>query len=155
MNPEIFVGRCLILQNHGFRMTVNVVAWPEQMYLIPAWAEMFRSHGLRFHVDPYSSIAYYAYEYTDTEPSVPRALDLGESAGRTECREAGAPSFCVPAGSTTSTCNPTAPRGDAFSNGNLRSTRWGMCLNRDSDYSKRRVSAMNPGSVPHATATRS
>ena len=44
MNPEIFVGRCLFLQNHGFNVTVNVVAWPEQMYLIPAWAEMFRSH---------------------------------------------------------------------------------------------------------------
>ncbi len=57
MNPEIFVGRCLFLQNHGFNVTVNVVAWPEQMYLIPAWAEMFRSHDLRFHVDPYSSIA--------------------------------------------------------------------------------------------------
>ena len=45
MNPEIFVGRCLFLQNHGFNVTVNVVAWPEQMYLIPAWAEMFRSHS--------------------------------------------------------------------------------------------------------------
>jgi len=67
MNPEIFVGRCLFLQNHGFNLTVNVVAWPEQMYLIPAWAEMFRSHGLRFHVDPYSSIAYYPCEYSEAE----------------------------------------------------------------------------------------
>jgi hypothetical protein len=39
----------------------------EQMYLVPAWAEMFRSHGLRFHVDPYSSIAYYPYEYSEAE----------------------------------------------------------------------------------------
>ena len=67
MNPEIFVGRCLLLQNHGFNVTVNVVAWPEQMYLIPAWAEMLRSHGLRFHFDPYSSIAYYPYEYSEAE----------------------------------------------------------------------------------------
>jgi MoaA/NifB/PqqE/SkfB family radical SAM enzyme len=67
MNPEVFVGRCLFLQNHGFNVTVNVVAWPEQMYLIPAWADMFRSHGLRFHVDPYSSIAYYPYEYSEAE----------------------------------------------------------------------------------------
>ena len=52
MNPESFVCRCLLLQNRGFNVTVNIVAWPEQMYLIPAWAEMFRSHGLRFHVDP-------------------------------------------------------------------------------------------------------
>jgi MoaA/NifB/PqqE/SkfB family radical SAM enzyme len=67
MNPEIFVGRALFLQNHGFNVTVNIVAWPEQMYLTPAWAEMFRAHGLRFHVDPYSSIAYYPYEYSDAE----------------------------------------------------------------------------------------
>ena len=67
MNPEIFVGRCLLLQNHGFNVTVNVVAWPEQMYLIPAWAEMLRSHGLGFHFDPYSSIAYYPYEYSEAE----------------------------------------------------------------------------------------
>ncbi|MHB8862177.1 MAG: hypothetical protein ACYC6N_07225 [Pirellulaceae bacterium] len=67
MNPEIFVGRCLFLQNHGFNVTVNLVAWPEQMYLIPAWAEMFRAHSLRFHVDPYSSIAYYPYEYSEAE----------------------------------------------------------------------------------------
>ncbi len=67
MNPEIFVGRCLFLQNRGFHVCVNLVAWPEQMYLIPAWAEMFRSHGLRFHVDPYSSISYYPYQYTDAE----------------------------------------------------------------------------------------
>lgn len=33
MNPEVFVGRCLFLQNHGFNVTVNVVAWPEQTYL--------------------------------------------------------------------------------------------------------------------------
>ena len=37
------------------------------MYLITAWAEMFRSHGLRFHVDPYSSIAYYPHEYSEAE----------------------------------------------------------------------------------------
>jgi MoaA/NifB/PqqE/SkfB family radical SAM enzyme len=67
MNPEIFVGRCLLLQNHGFNVTVNVVAWPKQMYLIPAWAEMLRSHGLGFHFDPYSSIAYYPYEYSEAE----------------------------------------------------------------------------------------
>ena len=29
MNPEFFVGRCLFLQDDGFNMTVNIVAWPE------------------------------------------------------------------------------------------------------------------------------
>jgi hypothetical protein len=31
MNPEIFVGRCLLLQNHGFHVTFNVVVWPPQL----------------------------------------------------------------------------------------------------------------------------
>lgn len=43
------VPSCLFLQSRGFLVTVNCVAWPEQLYLIPAWAEMFHSHGLRFH----------------------------------------------------------------------------------------------------------
>ena len=71
MNPGVFFGRCLFLQSDGINVTVNVVAWPEQMYLIPAWTEMFRSHGLRFHVDPYSSIAYYPYEYSEAERRFP------------------------------------------------------------------------------------
>ena len=66
-DPEIFVDRCLFPQNHGFNVTVNLVAWPEQMYLIPSWAEMFHSHGQRFHVPPYLSISYYPYEYSPSE----------------------------------------------------------------------------------------
>ena len=46
---------------------VRCVMFSVRMYLIPAWAEMFRAHGLRFHGDPYSSIAYYPYEYSEAE----------------------------------------------------------------------------------------
>jgi hypothetical protein len=35
--------------------------------MIPAWAAMLRAHVLRFRVDPYSSIAYYSYEYSPEE----------------------------------------------------------------------------------------
>jgi hypothetical protein len=37
------------------------------MYQIPASVEMSRSQGLRFRVDPYSSIAYHPYEYSTSE----------------------------------------------------------------------------------------
>ena len=36
MNPEVFVGRCLFLQNHSFNVTAYNIAWPEQMHRIPA-----------------------------------------------------------------------------------------------------------------------
>ena len=112
---------------------MNVVAWPEQMYLIPAWAEMFRSHGLRFHVDPYSSIAYYPYEYSEAER---RFLEpwIGENrrAGLESVKPDDPTPCSAPAVSTTSTSSPIALRGAASSNGNLDSTRWGMCLIQDS-----------------------
>ena len=112
---------------------MNIVAWPEQMYLIPAWAEMFRSHGLRFHVDPYSSIAYYPYEYSEAER---RFLEPwiweNRRAGLDFCDRMHPSRSCALAASITSTSSPTAPRGAAFSNGNLGSTRWAMCWSQDS-----------------------
>ena len=67
MNPEIFLGRVLFLQEMGFQVTVNIVAWPEQLWLIPAWVGMFDHHGIPWNIDPYQSIAYYAWEYTEKE----------------------------------------------------------------------------------------
>lgn len=49
------------------QLTVSVVAWPEQMHSIPARAELFRSHVLRFQVDTHSSIASCSYEYAKAE----------------------------------------------------------------------------------------
>ena len=135
---------------------MNLVAWPEQMYLIPAWAEMFRSHGLRFHVDPYSSIAYYPYEYSEADR---RFLEPWIWENRRAGLESVKPDVshhrcCVPAASTTSTCSPMALRGDASSNDNCGSTRWGTCLIQDSSCSSHRCRALNPGSARHVTGTR-
>ena len=67
MNPEIFIGRVKFLQEFGYRVTANIVAWPEQLWLIPHWVGMFDAQGIRWHIDPYQSIAYYPWEYTEAE----------------------------------------------------------------------------------------
>lgn len=67
MNPDLFLGRCLLLKNRGFHVTVNFVTWPEQLWLIDEYKFRFERHGLRFHVDPYSSIAYYPFEFSAAE----------------------------------------------------------------------------------------
>ncbi len=67
MNTDLFVGKCLLLKNRGFNITVNYVAWPEQMWLIPMYKQIFENHGIRFHIDPYSPTALYAYEFSQKE----------------------------------------------------------------------------------------
>jgi MoaA/NifB/PqqE/SkfB family radical SAM enzyme len=68
MNEDIFFGRLLLLREFGFNnVTVNIVAWPEQFWLIPKFIELCERHKLRWHVDPYSSIAYYPWEFTEPE----------------------------------------------------------------------------------------
>ena len=67
MNPEIFIGRVKLLQEFGFRVTANIVAWPEQIWLIPHWVSMFEAQGILWHVDPYQSIAYYPWTYTEAQ----------------------------------------------------------------------------------------
>lgn len=89
MNPEIFLGRVLFLQELGYRVTVNIVAWPEQLWLIPAWVGMFDHHGIRWHIDPYQSIAYYAWEYTEKEKELLRKYLTPNRAFGLECKPDG------------------------------------------------------------------
>ena len=71
MNPDIFFGRILLLREFGFNnVTVNIVAYPEQMWLIPKFVEQCDVHKLRWHIDPYSSIMYSPWEYTETEKAM-------------------------------------------------------------------------------------
>jgi MoaA/NifB/PqqE/SkfB family radical SAM enzyme len=61
-----FIGRIALLQSKGFNVTVNFVAHPDQMYLIPSAKQQFERMGFRFHVDPY--VAYTdKYEFTEEE----------------------------------------------------------------------------------------
>lgn len=89
MNPEIFLGRVLFLQELGYSVTVNIVAWPEQLWLIPAWVGMFEHHGIRWHIDPYQSIAYYAWEYTENEKELLRKYLTSNRAFGLECKPDG------------------------------------------------------------------
>jgi MoaA/NifB/PqqE/SkfB family radical SAM enzyme len=72
MNPEIFLGRILFLKEFGYSVTANIVAWPEQIWLIPHWVGMFEAQGIRWHVDPYQSIAYYPWKYTEAQQELLR-----------------------------------------------------------------------------------
>lgn len=73
MNVDVFLGRMLLLREFGFNVTINIVAWPEQIWLIPKWVELFHGvHKFRVHVDPYSSIEYYPWEYTEAEKGLLR-----------------------------------------------------------------------------------
>ena len=50
---EMFDGKVLLLVSKGFHVTVNLVAYPDQMYLIPAMKTHYERLGAHFHVDPY------------------------------------------------------------------------------------------------------
>jgi MoaA/NifB/PqqE/SkfB family radical SAM enzyme len=50
---EMFDGKVMLLRSKGFRVTVNLVAHPDQMYLIPAMKKHYEAMGVNFHVDPY------------------------------------------------------------------------------------------------------
>lgn len=67
MNPDLFLGRVLLLKNRGFPVCVNFVMWPEQMWLVDKYKKMFEDYGIRFHIDAYSSISYYPFKFTDKE----------------------------------------------------------------------------------------
>lgn len=67
MNREIFLGRALLLKEHGFNVTVNIVAWPETIWLIPELHETFLSHGFSVHIEPYASMAYRKVNFTRSQ----------------------------------------------------------------------------------------
>jgi MoaA/NifB/PqqE/SkfB family radical SAM enzyme len=67
MTQEAFIGKALLLANRGFNVTVNFVAHPEQLFLIPAARALFESMGLRFHVDPFATDNQNRFEYSDRE----------------------------------------------------------------------------------------
>ena len=50
---DIFLGRCFLLMSKGFNLTVNVVAHPEQMYILPGLKMLFQSMRAKFHVEPF------------------------------------------------------------------------------------------------------
>lgn len=66
-NLYSFTGKALMLKNRGFPVTVNFVSWPEQLWLIEDFKHWFESKGIRFHVDPYSSISFYPFAFSAAE----------------------------------------------------------------------------------------
>lgn len=52
--PEaLFYGRAMQLQRRGIKIIVNMVAWPEQIWMLRHYKRITEQRGLAFHVDPY------------------------------------------------------------------------------------------------------
>ena len=66
MSKDEFIGKCLLLKGRGFVVTVNYVAYPEQMWIAPVLFQEFKAFGLRFHLDPYSPCGK-PFKYTSKE----------------------------------------------------------------------------------------
>ena len=64
---EQFTGKALLLKNRGFPICVNVVAYPEQMFLIAQLKGHFDALGIRLHVDPYSINPPKPYTFNEDE----------------------------------------------------------------------------------------
>lgn len=66
---EMFDGKVRLLVSKGFHVTVNLVAYPDQMYLIPDMKRHYEGMGAHFHVDPYRvdrDMLRYQYSKEDT-----------------------------------------------------------------------------------------
>lgn len=66
-NLYSFTGKALMLKERGFPVSVNFVGWPEQLWLIDDFKHWFEGKGLSFHVDRYSSISYYPFDFSERE----------------------------------------------------------------------------------------
>lgn len=69
INRDWFTGKIVMLMQRGFHVTVNFVAYPEQMYLIPSLQAYFQAFGIPFHVDPYAEDKDYPYTFNEREKS--------------------------------------------------------------------------------------
>jgi hypothetical protein len=67
MNNDVFLGKIFLLMNRGFKVTVNFVAYPEQMFLTDTYRNVFTKNGINFHVDPYSQTPFFPFNYTEQE----------------------------------------------------------------------------------------
>ena len=68
MSLECFMGKLMFLKNRGYKISVNFVAHPEQMWLIPKMKSVFEGEcGVSFHVDRYCSSKCTEFEFNDVE----------------------------------------------------------------------------------------
>jgi MoaA/NifB/PqqE/SkfB family radical SAM enzyme/tetratricopeptide (TPR) repeat protein len=77
---NVFLGRALLLKNRGFRTMVNFVTYPEQLWMLGNYKQIFESHGLGFHVDPYATTPYYPFELSEKERAYLRPFVGGDRA---------------------------------------------------------------------------
>lgn len=80
ISKDHFLGRVLLLKEHGFQVTVNLVAWPELVWMIPSLHAEFASYGVEVHIEPYAPMATYKQEYTAKQLDfIKQYLSVGRS----------------------------------------------------------------------------
>jgi MoaA/NifB/PqqE/SkfB family radical SAM enzyme/Flp pilus assembly protein TadD len=77
---NVFLGKALLLKNRGFRTMVNFVTYPEQLWMLGNYKQLFESHGLGFHVDPYATTPYYPFALSEKERAYLRPFVGGDRA---------------------------------------------------------------------------
>lgn len=121
-----FFGKVLLLKNRGFKITVNFVTWPEQMYLIPEIKSVLDKYDIRLHIDPYCPTPYRPYDLTNEEKSfLKRFIDTDR--------------VIAPSGVRPVMCSGgqehlvVVPNGDAFRcvNDSIKGARIGNILDAD------------------------
>ena len=81
MNTEHFLGKIQLLKQRGFRVNVNYVAYPEQLWMIPYFKEQVEACGIPFHVDPYGPGPKRPYKLSEQEEAFLRryvGMDRGD-----------------------------------------------------------------------------
>jgi MoaA/NifB/PqqE/SkfB family radical SAM enzyme len=109
MSFDEFLGKCLFLRNSGYNITVNFVAYPEQMYLIPMLQNMLSSAKIRLHVDPYIQTEYFPYTFSEQEKAF-LAPYVGQDRANFFQKDDGSAKYCS-GGRTHLNIHPT---GDAY-----------------------------------------
>ena len=67
LNILHFTGKAMLLSMRGFNITINIVAYPEQMFMIPYLKSHFNNIGINVHIDPYSQTPYKPFEMNEQE----------------------------------------------------------------------------------------
>lgn len=80
ISDTLFFGRAMQLQRRGIPVTVNMVAWPEQVWMLRHYKTITERRGLRFHVDPYGG-RYRPMQFSEAETTEVSDL-IGDNRGK-------------------------------------------------------------------------
>ena len=147
VNFEFLSDKIKILMQHGFNpITITVVAWREQLYMLEEIKSKTEALGVRFYVNPYYTTQYDPFKYsTDeleylrqfVEPEIMDSLVLSENKNRIIACNAGAEYITVlPSGEVFRCMNDGLKRfnclGNLFNNNFTLLNKYSLCHENES-----------------------